>query len=82
MEDQPGEVRSELYLLRVWVAPGPGNATGYRGKLQPVLGDDSYCFSGAAELLALLASVLLGGVTITGTGPGPEAPGPPETPES
>ena len=79
MEDQPHEAQSRLYLLRVWTAPGPDGAVGYRGKLQSVLGEDSYCFAGEAELLALLASLFPAADDIS---PGPASREKPQTLES
>ena len=49
------EERSQLYLLRVWTVVRPSGGVVCQGKLQSVLSDASYCFNGAAELLALLA---------------------------
>jgi hypothetical protein len=73
MEDLSREAQSQFFLLRVWIAPDPGGGPGYRGKLQPVLGDGAYCFAGATELLALLESLVLGTATIT-VSPGPATP--------
>lgn len=75
MEDQSHEAQSRLYLLRVWIAPGPDGAVGYRGKLQSVLGEGSYCFAGEAELLALLASLFPDTDTVSPSPAPPESPG-------
>jgi hypothetical protein len=58
MADRSGELHSQLYLLRVWTAPGEDGRPGWRGKLQPVRGDRSYCFANGHELCALLAALL------------------------
>ena len=75
MEDQSHEAQSRLYLLRVWTAPGPDGAAGYRGKLQSVLGEGSYCFAGEAEFLALLESLFPGADVVSPNPAPPDSPG-------
>jgi hypothetical protein len=73
MVDRSNEAQSQLYLLRIWATTDTGDALTCRGKLQPVLSDQSYCFTDATELYALLHTLL---AAATGSKPdaGPETP--------
>lgn len=75
--DRSGELQSQLYLLRIWIAPDPEGGAAWRGKLQPVPGEGSYCFAGSPELLALLRTLLAApGAPPDGAGDGGASPGP------
>ena len=56
--DHPHDERSDLFLVRVWVADAAENPSSWRGKVQQVVSGEVQYFQGSEELVEAILGML------------------------
>jgi hypothetical protein len=56
--DHPHDERSDLFLVRVWVADAGENPSSWRGKVQQVVSGEVQYFHGSEELVEAILGML------------------------